>query len=458
MVIQNNISALNAHRLLNNNNNELGGNLEKLSSGYRINRAADDAAGLAISETMRAQLKGLESAEKNTNDGISLVQTAEGALAEVHSMLHRMTYLATQSANGTYSDEDRSKLQAEIASMNEEIDRISDSTKFNDIELLKFGSAIPDIEVSVNTHYTYNAPDELSKLYSDSTIFTNLPSNRDITATINTYGSGEYAISLRCDGDFLTNDSDNIYTSYNGNHLQMSLDGTFGVRFILHSTSSDGLSNEDLAIMFENLKTATQSSGYPLLVEAMDNVHSITIDRTFNDWGGGNTGYMHQLSTVAPEEVESESGYEVTTEYEYIDTGKISSTKEVILQVGETNNDFQRISVPLFSTSSKSIGTNMVDIATLNGAQDAIDIIRDAIDKISDIRSSFGAIQNRLDHTINNIGVASENLQHAESRIRDADMAQEMMWYTKNNILVQSSQSMLAQANQTPQGVLQLLQ
>lgn len=273
MRIQHNISAMNSYRNLTNNNSALSKNLEKLSSGYRINRAGDDAAGLAISEKMRAQITGLETAQKNANDAISLVQTAEGALTEVHSMLNRMVELSIQSANGTYDDDvDRENIQAEIESLNKEIDRIAESTNFNGINLL-----------------------------------------------------------------------DGNYTS---------------------------------------------------------------------------------------------------------------ST----LQIGDTADPFNQLTVTISATDSTSLGINTIDLSTQTGAAAAVDLIKTAINTVSSIRGNLGAIQNRLEHTINNLSVQTENITAAESRIRDVDMANEMMAYTKNNILVQASQAMLAQANMVPQGVLQLLQ
>ena len=272
MRIQHNVTALNAHRNLFNNNSSVGKNLEKLSSGYRINRAGDDAAGLAISEKMRAQITGLNTAQKNAEDGVSLVQTAEGALTEVHSMLNRMVELATQSANGTYSTGNRSEMQKEVVRLREEIQRISDTSNFNGQTLFKAGS------------------------------------------------------------------------------------------IVLHVTE--------------------QSNG-----------GSITVT----------------LKNMNP-------------------------------------------------TSMNGTNISSLDISTDTGAKTAIDTVKEAIDNISSLRSDFGALQNRLEHTINNLGVQAENITAAESRIRDVDMAKEMMAYTKNNILVQASQAMLAQANQVPQGVLQLLQ
>ncbi|WP_313154037.1 flagellin N-terminal helical domain-containing protein [Lacrimispora sp.] len=275
MRIQHNIAALNAHRQLGNNNTSVGKSLEKLSSGYRINRAGDDAAGLAISEKMRAQITSLDTAQKNANDGISLIQTAEGALTEVHSMLNRMVELSMQSANGIYDDGvDRKNLNEEFSQLKEEINRIADTTTFNGTKLLN----------------------------SDST--------------------------------------------------------------------------------------------------------------------------------------------------------------QITLQIGDTAATTNQLGVKISSIKTDATEMNIdgEKIDSYANAKTAVSNVKNAINYVSSIRGKLGAYQNRLEHTVNNLGATSENMTAAESRIRDVDMAKEMMSYTKNNILVQASQAMLAQANQLPQGVLQLLQ
>jgi flagellin len=270
MRVQHNIASMNSYRNYNNNTSSINKNLEKLSSGYQINRAGDDAAGLAISEKMRAQITGLDVAQKNAKDGISLVQTAEGALTEVHSMLNRMYKLAEQSANGTYDDTtDRAQLQKEVDSLIEEIDRIANNSNFNGTKLL---------------------------------------------------------------------------------------DGKFNSQF----------------------------------------------------------------------------------------------------QIGDSAAEI--LEVEIESAKASDLGINNLKIDKVDNANSAIDTVKEAINTVSDIRGGLGAIQNRLEHTINNLSVMHENLQDAEATIRDTDVAREMMKYTKNSILVQSAQAMLAQANQQPQGVLQLLQ
>ncbi len=285
MRIQHNIPALSSYRNLTNNNSALTKNLEKLSSGYRINRAGDDAAGLAVSEKMRAQVTGLAAAQKNAEDGISLVQTAEGALTEVHSMLNRMIDLATQSANGTYTTTNRNEMQKEVNALLTEIDRIGQASNFN-------GQKLFAAQGSIDLHV------------------------------------GE------------TGDSYNTIT-----------------------VSLAKMSKDDMAGIANG---ATQASS---------------------------------INAAA-----------------------------------------------------------CINVANADSAKASITVINQIIDGISSMRSDFGALQNRLEHTINNLSVQNENITAAESRIRDVDMAKEMMAYTKNNILVQASQAMLAQANQIPQGVLQLLQ
>ncbi len=361
MRIQHNVTALNSHRNLTNNNNALTKNLEKLSSGYRINRAGDDAAGLAISEKMRAQITGLQTAQKNAEDGVSLVQTAEGALTEVHSMLNRMVELATQSANGTYSTSNRAEMQKEIDALTKEIDRISETSNFNGTKLFSGGTADINVKVSgtINKTAISAKPDgtyDLSKIDAD------MKENETITIDGITYTKGN-----------AKDDAKNIFTS------------------------------------LAELRTQAAANGVT-------------------------------LGTTA--------------------TAVTATTKgvSIALHVGESSADANAIAVQIRTMTSTSLGVANLDITTADTAKAAIDTVNDAIDSVSSIRSDLGALQNRLEHTINNLGVQTENITAAESRIRDVDMAKEMMAYTKNNILVQASQAMLAQANQVPQGVLQLLQ
>lgn len=401
MRIQHNIAALNSYRNLTGNNNAVSKNLEKLSSGYKINRAGDDAAGLAISEKMRAQITGLNTAQKNAQDGVSLVQTAEGALTEVHSMLNRMVELADQSANGTYDNAvDRANLQKEIASLKDEIDRIADSTNFNGINLL-------DGSMSTTTTTTLNAATQGTNAAVDLKFtFAEQFKGKDINVKLEHKAGGGDAIEAKVGAD---------------GTITLKMDATKD-----HSASAikKALANADITAVAKEDQTKMSS----LLASA-----TVT--------GVGTTGLTNG------------AGFAATT-----GTTIPAKGQSLTLQIGDTSADFNQMAVSVGDMHADALGIADIDISTQAGAQTAVDKIKAAINSVSSTRGDLGAIQNRLEHTINNLSVTAENMTAAESRIRDVDMANEMMAYTKNNILVQSSQAMLAQANQLPQGVLQLLQ
>ncbi len=417
MRIQNNISAMNSHRLLGNNNSALSGNLEKLSSGYAINRAADNAAGLAISEKMRAQITGLEQAQNNANDGISLVQTAEGAMAEVSSMLNRMSELAVQSANGTYGTGERTKMQAEVASLNAEINRISDSTKFNGVALLGgqtstghfTGLAATDSGAS-NTVDGTSATISLAGFYTGTTVNINVTANGEDNITSITKAE-------------ITGASANGAASTT---VAITLEFDLGKSAVLTQSHID-------AAYQQALKAVTDDDIREELANAQITMNGKVQDK------GNKTVSMAFAGTTG-------------------DVGARPSKDVIKLHIGETSAGFNQLAVGVVDIATSALGLSNVNIGlSQDQAIAAIETIETAINQVSTYRSSFGAVQNRLDYTINSLGTAEENLQAAESRIRDTDMAAEMMDYTKNNILVQSAQSMLAQANQLPQGVLQLL-
>ena len=402
MRIQHNIAALNSYRNLTGNNNAVSKNLEKLSSGYKINRAGDDAAGLAISEKMRAQITGLNTAQKNAQDGVSLVQTAEGALTEVHSMLNRMVELADQSANGTYDNAvDRANLQKEIASLKDEIDRIADSTNFNGINLL-------DGSLSTKTTTTLSG----TATGTDAAV--------DLKFTFAEQFKGkEINVKLEHEG----NAGDTITATVDTNGvITLKMDATKD-----HSASAikEALANANITAITEKEDQAKMNS---LLASA-------TVTGAGTTALAGGTGFKTETGTTTP-----------------------AKGKSLTLQIGDTSADFNQMTVSVGDMHADALGIADINIGTQAGAKAAVDKIKSAINSVSSTRGDLGAIQNRLEHTINNLSVTSENMTAAESRIRDVDMANEMMAYTKNNILVQSSQAMLAQANQLPQGVLQLLQ
>ena len=396
MRIQHNIMAMNAYRNYNNNTSALSKNLEKLSSGYKINRAGDDAAGLAISEKMRAQITGLDKAQDNAKDGISLVQTAEGALTEVHDMLNRMYELAEQSANGTYEGStDRNQLQKEVNQLRSEINRISDSANFNGIKLLD-GSLAG---------------------YTDAT---------NTAITVKTSGTTGTPAVFQLD---LTGFTVGSKVSDEGGTMSVSLGGK----------------TYDVAV-----KAGMTAGSFATALAA-----AINKDKVNGDVGGAYTAAVSGGTKINL----TATSNGATTELEGSFT---TSVKEGVggltLQIGDTSDSFNQLSVSVKNTDSEAIGIDDIDISTQEGAAAALDTIKNAINYVSDVRGTLGATQNRLDHTINNLSVMQENIQDAESTIRDTDVADEMMAYTKNNILIQSAQAMLAQANQVPQGVLQLLQ
>ena len=402
MRIQHNIAALNSYRNLTGNNNAVSKNLEKLSSGYRINRAGDDAAGLAISEKMRAQITGLNTAQKNAQDGVSLVQTAEGALTEVHSMLNRMVELADQSANGTYDNAvDRANLQKEIKSLKNEIDRIADSTNFNGIDLLN-----GDLSTSTTSAIQGAANGTNSAV--------------DLTFTF----ADQFADGKSLSVELAHNDAKDTLEAEVGADGKITITG-----------------NAAKSYTADDVKKALASANTDKVTDVTQKAKVKELLSTVNITGTGITGKT------------GNNNFAKTTGAAGTPQGKA-----LTLQIGDTSADFNQMSVSIGDMHTKSLGIDGIDIGTQEGAKTAVDKIKAAINSVSSTRGDLGAIQNRLEHTINNLSVTAENMTAAESRIRDVDMANEMMAYTKNNILVQSSQAMLAQANQIPQGVLQLLQ
>ena len=398
MRIQHNIMAMNAYRNYNNNTSALSKNLEKLSSGYKINRAGDDAAGLAISEKMRAQITGLKAASKNVKDGVSLVKTAEGALQEVHDMLNRMDSLATQSANGTYDDGvDRLNLQKEVDALRSEIDRIADSSNFNGLNLL-------DGSLYSGTTVTFTGATTTNKIAVNGTITADSYEATDGTTKQLTF-------------KFAAGSSDT--------KAEVTASGTVTITLKKKKDATADVINK--AIRSATVAAGTNKAAIEKALK------SVTFSGTTKSSGSGST---IQNSTGAA----------------------INKEGSLTLQIGDTADKFNKMKVNVGDMHSKALGIDKVDISSQTGAAAAIQNIKDAINKISSTRGDLGAVQNRLEHTQNNLSVMTENIQDAESTIRDTDVADEMMAYTKNNILIQSAQAMLAQANQVPQGVLQLLQ
>ena len=514
MRIQHNIAALNSYRNLTGNNNAVSKNLEKLSSGYRINRAGDDAAGLAISEKMRAQITGLNTAQKNAQDGVSLVQTAEGAMTEVHSMLNRMVELADQSANGTYADEvDRENLQKEISSLKDEIDRIADSTNFNGINLLDgslstgklptftgldgltpttiaatgnkteltIGKVAADVDTGKEYSLTFNYTDA-NGAAKEKTIKLTAKNNQTLVDAngndyaLKTPGQATEEEMAKAFAGALSADSEvggQFTVTANAGKLSFvsKETGSTGGSKVLAATTKYDTTSATL--------TAAQTAGTDAKVEydftnmEKDKVFTVngekfvfaTVGKQFDsdvnvletkgtnpdaDEVGKMAGMIANKLGLSDEQVKDD-GTKITFSASAGNGG-------LTLQIGDTADKFNQMTVSVGDMHAKALGISDIDISTQAGAKAAVDKIKSAINSVSSTRGDLGAIQNRLEHTINNLSVSAENMTAAESRIRDVDMANEMMAYTKNNILVQSSQAMLAQANQLPQGVLQLLQ
>ena len=402
---------MSAYRNYSKNTSALSKNLEKLSSGYKINRAGDDAAGLAISEKMRAQITGLKAANKNVKDGVSLVQTAEGALQEVHDMLNRMDSLATQSANGTYDNEvDRANLQKEVNALKSEIDRIADSSNFNGQKLLdgsmdglqtdiyKGAANTAGNAAAVDLSIAHDKQISVGGAKLDFTIKFVTADGNDPTATLNADGS--LSIKLKQDSTATAADIQNLIAHANIDAVK------------------DKLTDAEKADLNQALADV-KVSGKDVKLSATD------------------TNVTTAAGTADPNR----------------NTGE-----KLTLQIGDTADSFNKMKVNVGDMHAKALGLADLTIADQDGAAAAIQKIKDAINTVSSTRGDLGAVQNRLEHTQNNLSVMTENIQDAESTIRDTDVADEMMAYTKNNILIQSAQAMLAQANQVPQGVLQLLQ
>nr|WP_325215232.1 flagellin [uncultured Oscillibacter sp.] len=605
MRIQHNIMAMNAYRNYNTNTSALSKNLEKLSSGYKINRAGDDAAGLAISEKMRAQITGLNAAQKNVKDGISLVKTAEGAMQEIQDMLNRMDYLATQSANGTYDDPvDRKNLQKEVDALKTEINRIADSANFNGINLLDGSqsaggangvavnvdlkvenaqcgvgqlhekgvsaqaasfqvdlkqaiyTAAAKATIAANTSFSLTVKvggqDFTVKVTTKSSIaaggvisqgaignltfscsaataaagveLTSGDNTAKFTGTLGNDGVLKFAlktgepmvdftaamdVEIEADGpklEFKT--GDDYKTTYNCN--TQNVQNGFAAKndklahgeFEFTKNMANALANggtlklgdakyDQIEITFDKDKLGKDATGTVVGVkDLLDADGNLKVDdKSLAEMVARISKAANGSSTFTVGAGSSDKMISLTEKFDYYDAAtdkddKLIDTKSkfqnlisitggatganaaggLTLQIGDTAESYNQLTVSIgdmhtSSMVSATAGNSIadIDISSRQGAQDAIQTIRDAINYVSGVRGDLGATQNRLEHTANNLSVMAENIQDAESTIRDTDVAEEMMKYTKNNILVQSAQAMLAQANAVPQGVLQLL-
>lgn len=558
MVVQHNLNAINANNKMNINVSGTKKATEKLSSGYQINRAGDNAAGLAISEKMRSQIRGLSQATKNANDGISLIQTAEGGLNETHSILQRMRELAVQSANGTYQDDtDREAIQLEVDALKSEIDRIASSTEYNGMKLLDgslggtttgttdFGARY-GVLISANTvvdgannklkenlslegatltssvnGVTVTLADTASGVGGENaqwdaagtTLTINLKAGQsysqsqindliknatmakaDAAGTPQASTPADVELKLKS-GVFTFQKAETFKTSAG---VRAASDDTDLVKYLINGTDqNDGYADTikftsnnygedtrklkiatDVAAGKEWVATTTANNegtgikdgaftlhlatGVEYTEEDIQNLLKqagldYTVTLTDSKTPDGDKSFYAQKVVAEADATAIEIGK--TTAGAGLGSDKLTGTgKGLTFQIGANGVEDQRVTLSVGDMSSTSIGVGGADVSTQDAANKAIDMVDAAVKTVSMQRAGLGALQNRLEYTVNNLTTTNENLTAAESQIRDTDMATEMINYTKNNILQQASQAMLAQANQQPQAILQLLQ
>ena len=535
MIIQHNMQAMNSNRMLGGIATSQAKVTEKLSSGFRINRAADDAAGLSISEKMRGQIRGLEQASTNAQDGISLIQTAEGALNESHAILQRMRELAVQAANGTETDDDREAVQNEISQLQDELTRISETTEFNTMKLLDGSLAGPkgvstsgDVTIGAiaaktkGAVVTTTAADASGLTIADEAInidgvdltvkWTSLSAEdqaalkKNWAGTLNTDYSADDAkkaaeIMEKAINSAITDSGYNVEAvtvKSNGDGTFTIKSGSTGTDSSIKAATAAGMlgaqvgstaatkgstiySGETVAanglFAFEidgTVLTGKEVTGVtngttPMTTVAtqLQTAMNAAIATANTNKVKGDEGYIENVKVEATNEgrlvISSPSGSvsfldsNIANEYG-LSTGAVKSGPNggMTLQIGA--NEGQTMNFGIRNMSAEALGVGSIDISKQESAKKAMTTVDEAIKTISAQRSELGAVQNRLEHTIANLDTSAENLQAAESRIRDTDMAEEMVTFTKNNILQQAAQSMLAQANQSTQGVLSLLQ
>lgn len=547
MVVQHNLNAINANNKMNINVSGTKKATEKLSSGYQINRAGDNAAGLAISEKMRSQIRGLSQATKNANDGISLIQTAEGGLNETHSILQRMRELAVQSANGTYQDDtNREAIQLEVDALKSEIDRIASSTEYNGMKLLD--GSLGGSKAVTEFGAKYGAVSTADTDLVGATITSNIAGVKVTTAYAASGKGGENAL-WSADGKTLTmnlvagetytqKDIDNLIAnatqSKDGGQTQAPSEISIKLANGVMTASKAGDTNATVAGL---RATGSNSADVIKLVgDKMSGAHGSSDQVTFtaNSYGKAYDTGMASKITISTDVAAGKENVEVTKAAKpadaaagnqataaeiklHLSTGKTYTEKDIenilkeagydysvkledntntdgdadgkiyfnvkgdaevaitdgagvgkdsvpnngkglTFQIGANGVEDQRVTLNVNDMSSSAIGVANADVSTQDSANAAIDMVDAAVKTVSMQRAGLGALQNRLEYTVNNLTTTNENLTAAESQIRDTDMATEMINYTKNNILQQASQAMLAQANQQPQAILQLLQ
>ena len=541
MVVQHNVSAMNANNAMTKNVSGLKKQTEKLSTGYNINRAADNAAGLAISEKMRSQIRGLTQATSNANDAISLIQTAEGGLQETEDIMQRMRELSVQSANGTYTDEDREQIQYEVDALKDEVDRIAQSTEYNEMKLLDGSLDGKSTSTEFGPRYgqTITSASDQSGFAAGTVITSNI-SGVQIEMTTGASGKGGENAAWDADGKKLTlnlvsgqsysqSQIDELVKGANrqkegqdANVPEVTIKLANGVQAATNSTAAT------TATVGGSRATATASLTSALVSGQTTENYADSIKFTANSYGADTRQIKIAFDSAAGKESVTASSGNATNETDYTRNGEftlhlatgteytsddiekllakegldysvelsdsnkpdgdvklyantkpttdISATlgsevsgagvfKDAVtangegltFQIGANGVEDQRLTVNVGDMSSSALGIKGISVAKQDDANTAINKLDDAIKTVSTQRAKLGAVQNRLEHTVNSLNTANENMTASESQIRDTDMASEMIKYTKSNILQQASQSMLAQANQQPQGVLQLL-
>lgn len=484
--INQNITALNAHRNLVATDNALSKSLERLSSGLRINRAADDAAGLAISEKMRGQIKGLAQAIRNAQDAISLIQTAEGALNETHSILQRMRQLAVQAANDTLTPDDRQQIQKEIDQLIAELDRIGNTTEFNTKKLLN-GQAGYSVTgqngLAVGGGITVNgvavasggavAQGDLSALITRMTPGTNTKAGvYTVTITQNAEkaqigGVDAGDTTVNYDGTIVLNGvAIELVSGENLDNVVLKINNVTNLTGVEAAVSGNSIVLTSVAygssatINVSGSNDLLQDLGLTSGTETVLSDAGTDIVGTIN--GKAAIGKGGTLTLAAPGD--AADGLSITIDPSKLELGSgaslqfsavVDASGAVTLHIG-ANKD-QTMTISINDMRAQALGVNSISVLSQTEAEAAIEYIDAAINAVSTERSKLGAYQNRLEHTIANLGVAKENLAAAESRIRDVDMAEEMMEFTRAQILLQAGTAMLAQANTIPQAVLQLL-
>ena len=495
MVVQHNMSAMNANRMLSGVSSAQSKSTEKLSSGYRINRAADDAAGLSISEKMRVQIRGLNQASTNAQDGISLIQTAEGALNESHSILQRMRDLSVQAANGTETDDDREAVQNEIEQLQSELTRISDTTEFNTMKLLDGSQSGSKVQVSVSKSAAGNLSEAAATTSTFKTAAVKPIDGKESTYSVTTLDKNGNATTTsvtftgknKADDDAQSIIAELKKTSL-ADTFDMETDGNGAITF----TAKEAGVTPSIALVSQDGTSAVPANSTPGTdaynkisenIQVYDGDKDKNIEDSIFTVNGEKFAYVSDASKLGDNNkdvnyvvantvnedaakamaalINSKTGIAAVGNADGSLSLKPSATatgKGIELQIGANEGQTMSFTLDDMSADALGVGGKAVDLSSQESAKTATTTIDAAIKKVSAARGKMGAVQNRLEHTINNLDTASENLQTAESRIRDTDMAEEMVNYSKNNILAQAGQSMLAQANQSNQGVLTLLQ